>query len=414
MPARNWTTLAAAALYLALQAGTGRAADPTWSSSGEGPETLPALPNELVVSDQDYYQPSTDVAFTIGIPNLAPGMQFHAGPLFLKPSADNLGYAVLTTEENEASPVPLATPLWQVETLNPSFSPGFEVGANYTFAESGQDFQANWQHLRSTTSSSAAVAQESGQWISPFSQTGPPTAADYQDLLTHDGVNDLLSATGQVKFSYDAVNLDFGQYVRFGPALAFRMFAGLSYANLQERMVSSFFGAPPAPDAVFPESVPLELSLNNTSSFWGIGPRFGFEAARETPSGFRFTGQLAGALLIGQTQPAQYLFTATAPDLALVGIPVNEERISSDRFTQVVYAGDAKLGIGYARSLSGGSVLTVDGGYLAAIYLNPFSGYETNENILALQIGSLSSGSVRQTLSDFTANGFYLNAGLKW
>ena len=118
--------------------------------------------------------------------------------------------------------------------------------------------------------------------------------------------------------------------------------------------------------------------------------------------------------MVGRTQPAQYLFAATAPDLALVGISVNREHVSSEEFTQVVYAGDAKLGVGYSRELPHGSMFTVDGGYQAAIYLTPFSGYETNENILALQIGSLSSGSIRQTLSDFTLNGFYLNAGLKW
>lgn len=59
-------------------------------------------------------------------------------------------------------------------------------------------------------------------------------------------------------------------------------------------------------------------------------------------------------------------------------------------------------------------MLTLDGGYLAAFHANPFSGYETNNNVLALQIGSLSTASMRHTLSNFTADGFYLNAGLKW
>ena len=165
---------------------------------------------------------------------------------------------------------------------------------------------------------------------------------------------------------------------------------------------------------MFPNSVPLYLSLNNTSSFSGVGPRFGFDTTYEIPRGFRFTGQLAGALLIGQTQPSQYLFTATAPDLAAIGIPVNNEGIYSDRLTHVVLASNANLGMGYSRALRNGSIFTIDGGYLAAVFVNPFAGYETNSNILALQIGSLSSGSIRQTLSNFSANGFYLTAGLTW
>lgn len=335
-----------------------RAGQPPSYGWQEGSGDYSSIADEVVVSDDFNYQSAPEIALTIGVPQLAPGIQFHAGLLYLKPSAENLGYAVLTTEENFESPLPLATPLWAIETLEPSFEPGFEVGAAHTFACSGQDVRANWQHLRTGTSDSAAVTQDTGQWISPFSQTGPPTAETYQELMENQGVNDLLSAEGRVEFAYDAVNLDFGQYVNVGPSLAFRMFAGLSYARVQERLLSSFYGAPPAPDAVFPEDVRLRISLNNTSTFWGIGPRFGLEATQKTRHGLRFTGQLAGALLVGRTQPAQYLFAATAPDLALVGIPVNREHVSSDPFTQVVYAGDAKLGIGYSRALSKGSVFS--------------------------------------------------------
>lgn len=414
MPINSWCLLALVAALAVGPSNRVRAKQPASSGWQEGSADFSEVADNVIVSDDYYCQSPPEITLTVGIPQLTPGIQYHAGLLYLKPSAENLGYAVLTTEENFESPLPLATPLWEVETLEPSFEPGLEVGAAYTFACSGQDVQATWQHLRTNTSDSAVVTQDTGQWISPFSQTGPATAETYDELVDNQGVNDLLSAEGHVDFAYDAVNLDFGQYVNVGSSLTFRLFAGLSYARLQERLVSSFYGAPPAPDAVFPEDVRLTLSLNNTSTFWGVGPRFGLEATRKRRRGFRFTGQLAGALLVGRTQPAQYLFAATAPDLALVGIPVNREHVSSEPFTQVVYAGDAKLGIGYSRGLSNGSEFTLDGGYLAAIYLVPFSGYETNENILALQIGSLSSGSIRQTLSDFTLNGFYLNAGLKW
>jgi len=48
----------------------------------------------------------------------------------------------------------------------------------------------------------------------------------------------------------------------------------------------------------------------------------------------------------------------------------------------------------------------------------PLSGavsiFRSPNNVLALQIGSLSTASMRQTLSNFAADGFYLNAGLNW
>ncbi len=352
-------------------------------------------------------------ALAVGVPNMRPGFRFQAGLLYLQPSADNLGWGILTTEHNYASPYPLATPLWNVKTLQPGYQPGFELGTGYTFAGTGRDAQLNWQHLRTNTYDSGVAGD--GQWISPFSQTGPPTADTYDELNSNSGVNKLRSANAQVKFSYDAVNLDFGQYVNVGQRLLFRLFAGLSYAQLREQLNSTFYGVEPSPTAPFPENTQLSIALNNTTSFWGVGPRFGFDSSYLTKRGLRLTGQLAGAALIGQTQPAQYQFAATSPDLALLGIAVNREYVASSAFSHVVYAANAKLGIGYTRVLRGGSVFTFDTGYLAAIYFNPFAGYETNENILALQIGSLSSGSIRHIQqSNFSLNGFYLNAGLNW
>src|SRR5262249_39060996 len=180
------------------------------------------------------------------------------------------------------------------------------------------------------------------------------------------------------------------------------------------RLLSSFFGAPPGPDAVFSASVPLFISLAQKSAFEGAGPRVGFDSDYEAPYGFRLSGHCAGALLIGRKRPAQYEFNATSPELAAAGLATNPEHIGSDAFTQVVYSFDARLGIGYCHRLGNGSLFTVEAGYLAAVYLDPFSSYQTNHNVLPLQIGSLSTASMRQTLSDFTLNGFYLTVGFKW
>jgi hypothetical protein len=212
-----------------------------------------------------------------------------------------------------------------------------------------------------------------------------------------------------VEFAYDVVNLDFGQYVSIGPSMMVRMFAGLSYARLEEQLVSSFVGAPPDPAAVFPQTEPLFISLNATSTYAGIGPRLGFDTAYEIPQGFRLTGQLAGALLIGRKQPSQYLFRATSPELALVGIALNPEKIKSEDFTQVVYSCDARLGIG-----CNVSAVTLEAGYTAAAYIGPFSAYETNHNVLPLQWGSLSTASMRHTLSNFTVNGPYFTGVFRW
>ncbi len=52
---------------------------------------------------------------------------------------------------------------------------------------------------------------------------------------------------------------------------------------------------------------------------------------------------------------------------------------------------NARVGVGYTRLLRNGSLFTVNGGYLATVFINSFAGYETNENIIGLQLGALST-----------------------
>jgi hypothetical protein len=60
------------------------------------------------------------------------------------------------------------------------------------------------------------------------------------------------------------------------------------------------------------------------------------------------------------------------------------------------------------------SLLKLESGFKAAIFINPFSTYETSTNVLALDIGSLSTNSMRHTPSNFTLNGWYATASLQW
>ena len=82
--------------------------------------------------------------------------------------------------------------------------------------------------------------------------------------------------------------------------------------------------------------------------------------------------------------------------------------------TQVVYASDAKIGLGYSRLLRNRSLLELETGFKAAVFMDPFSTYETSTNVLPLDIGSLSTNSMRHTPSDFTLGGFYASGTLRW
>ncbi len=290
MPIRYWLIVAAA--VVAAASPTGARADDL-PPAQDGAAILSAPQEQVVASDAIPGPGPIHGPMSINVPNLLPGFQFYAGVLLLKPSSADLAYGVLTTEKNFASVDPIATPYWNIESLSPTFQAGFELGTGYVFADSGRDFQVNWQHLKTSNSTSAGITQSDGQWVSPFSQTGPPTASNLEDMYLLSGVNLLQSARAQANFAYDMVNFDFGQYVNVGTSLMFRFFGGVSYAKVQEQILSTFYGETPDPNGSFPDNVPRTLSLNNTTRFSGAGPRIGLDARFLAGCGLRFTGQLA-------------------------------------------------------------------------------------------------------------------------
>ncbi|MBL9124266.1 MAG: hypothetical protein JNG90_11585, partial [Planctomycetaceae bacterium] len=192
---------------------------------------------------------------SVFVPKLTPGFQFSAGLLYLRPGADNLGWATVTTY------YPIQNPQWSVESLSPKFQPGFGVGARYVIPDSGKDIQTNWDHLRTGDSQYVAVSDLSTQWISPFSQTGPSTS----ELVNQTGIFYLKAAAAKVGFDYDQVNLDAGQSVNFGPGTQCRFFAGVSYVRLREQLITTFYNdtsvSPIPPATAIPDPSLRYISL---------------------------------------------------------------------------------------------------------------------------------------------------------
>ncbi len=208
------------------------------------------------------------------------------------------------------------------------------------------------------------------------------------------------------------VNIDGGQTVNFGASTQFRLFAGLSWVRLRQQLLSTFYNdtsinpAPPA--TAIPDPSLKYITFNNTTSFTGAGPRLGLTATQSVGRRFSLVGQISGAVLAGSTRPAQYVFQGVFDN------NVDNEQISSHLVTQVVPTTAAKLGVGYRRVFANCSALTIESGFKAALFINPFSTYETSTNVLPLNIGSLSTNSMRHTPSDFTLNGWYASATLQW
>lgn len=344
---------------------------------------------------------SGGVPLAVWVPNSCPGLELSAGLLLLTPGADNLGYATITTF------LPLQNPQWAVQSLDPNAQPGLMVGARYELASPGRDIQTSWEHLRAGDAESVAVSDLATQWISPFSQTGPSTSESSNEV----GIFHLKSAKGEVNFDYDMANIDAGQTMNIGSGTQVRLFAGVSIVRLKEQLVSTFYNDPsivPVPPVIaIPDPNLQYITLNNTSTYTGAGPRLGLSTAYNITGGLTFVGQMSGAILQGRMQPAQYTFQGVFDGA------VDAEQIRSDSVTQVVYASDAKVGLGYTRPV-GHSVLEIESGFKAAVFVDAFATYETSTNVLPLDIGSLSTNSMRHTPSNFTLGGFYASASVRW
>lgn len=330
-------------------------------------------------------------SFLVYIPNLKSGYEFSATAFYLQPGANNLGWGVITTV------LPIPSPNWQVVTFNPDYQTGFNIGARYVFANSGSDLQLNWSHLH-TNDTDNVLVNPASQWISPFSQTGTPPTPSGQ--IT--GVALLKLAHASLSFNYDAVNLDIGKFINFGSKLQTRLFTGLSSAWIEEKLISTFRGF----------SLPI-LSLNNTSTYKGVGPRLGFNNSYSIVHGVNLVGQLAGSVLYGRMQPAQYQFTGTSQQLIIAGIFVNREGLGNPGVNQLVPALDAKIGLSYLYTLKQNYQLNFEAGYMGALYFNPLSSYETNNNVIALDTGSLSTASAKHTQSNFSIGGPYVTVSLR-
>jgi hypothetical protein len=413
MKLRSWLCVAA---LLFVAAGWSQGAEPDWADSDAAEEQVEAPRPMRDDGDDCVPGDDCDSCFSDGCdsclapvgvpwaafnPNLTPGFEFTAGLLLLEPGADNLGFATTTTF------LPLQNPQWAVHALDPDYQPGFNVGARYAFA-SGNDLRVGWDHLRTSDSTFAAVDNLNTQWISPFSQTGPSTSESPNQV----GIFHLKSAEGRVEFDYDMTNLDVGQTVSMGPNTQIRMFAGLSYVRLRQQLFSKFYNNPnvvPVPPVVaIPDPTLQYVSLDNKTNYTGFGPRLGLNTAFNLTRGFHFVGEVSGAIFAGRMQPAEYSFAGVF-DNAL-----DSEQISSQRVSQVVYASDAKLGAGYTRAMRNGSLLKLESGFKAAVFVDPFATYETSTNVLPLDIGSLSTNSMRHTPSNFTLNGLYASCSLQW
>lgn len=305
--------------------------------------------------------PDTQInALNIGTVNTSPGFEASATLLFLQPSSGNMIYASTTNG------YPLLTPRWTNRSINPDFSPAFNLGLRYKF-EDGGDIQLDWTHLNThdhaQTVSTMPLPSAAGipppnlpasaQAIGPPFLIGPPLPYSI--------------ANGVSRFDYEAINLAAGISIGVGNHVQLRPFVGLQAAYIHDTLSSLYHSS----DSAFSF---LDISK---SSFTGIGPRLGMDM-HYVAGRMDLVGGIAGSLLMG-TRGSHIDFLTSSPDVTAAGIGVNSQFLNSQDTTQVIGAIDAKLGGSYAIPIGNIGILTCAAGYQAALYFNAINQYSLTE-----------------------------------
>lgn len=323
----------------------------------------------------------------VTIPNLKPGFELAITALALKPSATNLNYAILNKE------LPAQTPTWVEREVNPSYGAAFELGGRYVVPNQANDVSLTWTHLNSSTSTSVNTPDAS-YFIGPDYEIGPA------------GIT-MRSAYGNANFKYDMVHLDAGQYVDFGRHVEMRFFGGLGIGFLREDVKAQYAGNVLAGTYAGPFSSMSE----NYSNFTGVGPRIGMRMDYNADYGFGFLGEAAVSALIGNSHSALDFVSSGQQLLILYGQINNYQSIVDKDTTQVVPGIDGKLGVQYKRPLCNGSLLTVQAGYQAAVYINAINQYKPGSLVAGagIETGGIFVATMNHTLSNYSVQGPFLS-----
>jgi hypothetical protein len=299
------------------------------------------------------------------LPNLDndPRGSFYVGitGIYAKPSESGIG---------------LVTDSWQylsgttITSVNKPYSPhhelegGFNIGYNFPFSPNSIEF--SYFHLSNNNN-----ADNTSNGAYSFGSIFFPDAT----LL----IPPPLSSVSQLRYEVNQYDLFLGhQYCQVWGHFEFKPTFGLRYVNLKHNL---------------PFAVPGYFM----SKFHGIGPMFGLDGRFGLGYGFGIDGHLDGALLDGnQTSDTSVVFG---------GITYNYVSPAENR---VVPMTNARIGGDYRFAFANKSLLTLEAGYQATVFVNAFDlirGY-----LYSPALGGGVSPKIADIQStDFTYQGPYLN-----
>jgi hypothetical protein len=303
---------------------------------------------------------------------------------YLQPGASNLVYAVHT------EPLPITTPNWIQEYVDPNYHPAFNIGLAYHLNDEAEKLKIDWLHLDSSDYASANATGTASiappYYFGPLAQQLRGTFAD-----------------SNAKFKVDNVNILLDHLFSISEVTHLTLFGGLGVAYLKEDITSSYSGVDGGGGG---GGGPFSITSFNNSQFTGVGPRIGLTATRGIWKNMGLVAELATSLLVGSMN-SETSFLSFGDG----NITPARTSLAKQSQTRVVPELNAKLGLVLDKPLKSGKNWSLEGGYLFTTYLNGINQVVPtalvpnafNQGIIAIE----SSGQVQSSMD---LNGPYLKA----
>ncbi len=175
--------------------------------------------------------------------------------------------------------------------LDPNWDPGFRLGTGWNSHYDHWDLGLVWTWYYNH------AKEEHNQNVPTGSAGGFYPLFPVAALMDGEGGNSYRIAKAHYRLTHNAIDLELGRSHFMTRALSFRPHWGIRGAWLYQKFNDRFLNPPTLPMGITSQSLKLEAH----NDYWGVGPRAGSGATWHLGKGFSIEGQIAAALLYGNT-----------------------------------------------------------------------------------------------------------------
>ncbi len=174
----------------------------------------------------------------------------YAEALFIKPTSDNLKYAVFVsgTQPYYQS--------WHYQAIKPDYTPAFEIGLNAFFSNQTPGLShlaANWIHLDSHDTGAKQASQntdlETIEFVGPVYEMSPPVFA-------------IKRVNSQVDFGFDSILLNLNKQFEVGTRLKGNFFGGVNILHVAQTLTIIFSDNVGVPGTAYSYALPPDPSFS--------------------------------------------------------------------------------------------------------------------------------------------------------